>query len=226
MKDTKCVFIPDHPKPLPIEIALTILANKDFSVPEVIRLLDWQDHPDHFVMVLECPSPCENLHQFMRRHGGRLGEGKARQVMRQVAYAANMCCLRGVLHRDIKLGNLLINSETSEVKLIDFGCGDILRSSAYRSYSGTAGYSPPEYHLRGEYHGRPATVWSLGILMFMMLCGHFPSDHDLLLLKQKCWSKPGLSTECCNLLSALLQDEPSQRFDLGLILSHTWFMDT
>ncbi|ROI37069.1 Serine/threonine-protein kinase pim-1 [Anabarilius grahami] len=193
-KDTKCLLIPDHPNPLPKEIALTILANKGPSAPEIIRLLDWQDRPDHFVMVLECPSPCEDLVQFTRRHGGRLDEEKARQIMRQAAQAANMCCLRGVLHRDIKLNNLLINSETSEVKLIDFGCGDMLRSSPYRSYSGTAEYSPPEYHVRGMYYGRQATAWSLGVLMFVMLSGHYPSDYDLLLLKRKLWSKPGLSS--------------------------------
>ncbi|XP_056111809.1 serine/threonine-protein kinase pim-2-like [Rhinichthys klamathensis goyatoka] len=192
-KNTKCLSIPDHPNPLPKEIALTLLANKGPSVPEIIRLLDWQDHPDHFVMVLECPSPCESLAQFMRRHGGRLDEEKARHIMRQAVHAANVCCLRGVLHRDVKLDNLLINSETSEVKLIDFGCGDMLRSSAYRSYSGTAAYSPPEFHVRGMYYGRQATAWSLGVLMFVMLCERFPSDYDLLLLKRKLWSKPGLS---------------------------------
>ncbi|XP_067249941.1 serine/threonine-protein kinase pim-1-like [Chanodichthys erythropterus] len=222
-RDTECLLIPDHPNPLPIEIALTILANKGPSVPEIIRLLDWQDHPDHFVMVLECPSPCEDLVQFMKRHGGRLNEEKTRQIMRQATQAANMCCLRGVLHRDIKLNNLLINRETSEVKLIDFGCGDMLRTSPYRSFSGTGVYSPPEYHERGMYYGRQATAWSLGILMFAMLCGHYPSDYDLLLLKRKLWSKPGLSTECCHLLRALLQDKPSRRLGLGLILSHNWF---
>ncbi|XP_016426252.1 serine/threonine-protein kinase pim-2-like [Sinocyclocheilus rhinocerous] len=113
--------------------------------------------------------------------------------MWQAAHAANMCCLRGVLHRDVKLDNLLINRETSEVKLIDFGCGDILRRSPYKSYHGTAVYSPPEYHSRGKYYSRPATVWSLGVLMFTMLCGRFPSDYDLFLLHYKHWSKPGLS---------------------------------
>ncbi|RXN36959.1 serine threonine- kinase pim-2-like protein [Labeo rohita] len=192
-ENTECIFIPDHPNPLPKEIALTILANRGPSVPEIIRLLDWTDHPDHFVMVLECPSPCENLHQFIRRHGGSLDEETTRQIMRQAAHAANMCCLRRVLHRDVKLQNLLINRETSEVKLIDFGCGDILRRTPYRSYSGTAAYSPPEYHSRGKYYGGPATVWSLGILMFTLLCGRFPCDYDLFLLQYKQRSKPGLS---------------------------------
>ncbi len=184
-------------------------------------------------MVLECPSPCENLVQFIRRHGGCLDEEKTRQIMWQAAHATNICHLRGVLHRDVKLGNLLINRETSEVKLIDFGCGDILRRSPYKSYRGmydrihfflidteqsccklmqiyarlmqiytsyklhsppgTTVYSPPEYYSRGKYYGGPATVWSLGIVMFKLLCGHFPSDFDLFLLQYRQWSKPGLS---------------------------------
>ncbi|KAF4094838.1 hypothetical protein G5714_023916 [Onychostoma macrolepis] len=182
---------PDHPNPLPKEIALTILVNKGHRVPEIIRLLDWTDHPDHFVMVLECPSPCENLVEFIRRHGGSVDEETTRQIMWQAAHASHMCCLRRVFHRDVKLENLLINRETSEVKLIDFGCGDILGSSPFKSYHGTAAYSPPEYYSRGEYCGWPATVWSLGIVMFTLLCGHFPSDYDLYLLQYKQWSKPG-----------------------------------
>ncbi|XP_073687658.1 serine/threonine-protein kinase pim-1-like [Garra rufa] len=212
----------DHPNPLPKEIALTILANKGPSVPEIIRLLDWTDHPDHFVMVLECPSPCENLVEFIRRQGGNHDEEKTRQIMRQVAHAANMCFLRGVLHRDVKLQNLVINRETSEVKLIDFGCGDILRRTPYRSYCGISVLPPPEYHFMGKYYGGPATVWSLGIVMFTLLCGRFPCEYDLFLLEYKQWSKPGLSKECCHLLRALLQEKPSRRLGLGRIMSHNW----
>ncbi|RXN07045.1 serine threonine- kinase pim-2-like protein [Labeo rohita] len=192
-QNMECIFIPDFPAPLPKEIALTFLANNGHHVPQIIRLLDWTDHPDHFVMVLECPSPCENLVEFVRRHGGSLDEDTVRNIMWQAALAANVCCLRRVLHRDVKLENLLINRETSVVKLIDFGCGDILRRSPYGSYYGTAVYSPPEYNSWGMYYGRPATVWSLGIVMFTLLCGHFPSDFDLFLLQYKQFCKPGLS---------------------------------
>ncbi|XP_026069795.1 serine/threonine-protein kinase pim-1-like [Carassius auratus] len=222
-QNTTCIFIPDHPHPLPKEIALTILANKGPSVPQIIKLLDWTDHPDHFVMVLECPSPCENLVDFKRRHGGSLDEETTRQIMWQAAHAANMCHIRRVFHRDVKLENILVNRETSEVRLIDFGCGDILRRSPYRSYCGTAVYSPPEYHSRGKYYGGPATVWSLGMVMFELLCGRLPSDYDLFLLHYKRWSKPGLSKECCDLLRALLHEKPSRRLGLGQIIFHKWF---
>ncbi|KAL1263550.1 hypothetical protein QQF64_006289 [Cirrhinus molitorella] len=76
--------------PLPKEIALTILANKGGRVPEIIRLLDWAEHPDHFVIVLKCPSPCENLVEFMRPHAGSLDEDTTRQIMWQVVNATHV----------------------------------------------------------------------------------------------------------------------------------------
>ncbi|KAL0168833.1 hypothetical protein M9458_037055, partial [Cirrhinus mrigala] len=112
-------------KRIPIEIALTILANKGPKVPEIIQMLDWKDYRDHYVMILECPSPCETVEDFV--------ESLACKIMRQVTKAAYVCCQREVFHRDIKMANLLINNETLEVKLIDFGCGDILKTAVYNS---------------------------------------------------------------------------------------------
>ncbi len=82
-------------------------------------------------MGMERPSPCEDLFEFAERHRGSIDEGLACVIMRQATQAAYMCCHRGVLHGDIKLENLLINKETHEVKLIDFGCGNLLKKSAY-----------------------------------------------------------------------------------------------
>ncbi|KAL1263549.1 hypothetical protein QQF64_006288 [Cirrhinus molitorella] len=62
-------------------------------------------------------------------------------------------------------------------------------------------------------------VWSLGIMMFVMLCGHFPRDINLHLLQYKGWSKLGLSKDCCDLLSALLHEKPIRRLGLGQIRS-------
>lgn len=87
-------------------------------------------------MVLEYPSPCEDLFGFTECYGGSIDEGLARVVMQQATQAAYMCCRHGVLHRDIKLENLLINKETHKVKLIDFGCGDLLKKSPYKTFTG------------------------------------------------------------------------------------------
>ncbi len=60
----------------------------------------------------------------------------ARLVMWQATHAAHKCIQRGVFHRDIKLDNLLVNPETLEIKLIDFGCRCLLRESGYDVFCG------------------------------------------------------------------------------------------
>ncbi|KAI7791268.1 putative serine/threonine-protein kinase pim-1-like [Triplophysa rosa] len=204
------ISIPGYPEPIPREVYLQMLACKGEHVPAIVQFLDWQDRLDHYVMVLECPSPCEDLLSFMVRAGGRLTEKTAKDIMWQATEAAEICSIRGVFHRDIKLENFLINLNTLEVKLIDFGCGDLLKNSAYTDFmgiycetshllhanlfsSGTEMYFCPEFFHTGEYYGKPATVYSLGVLFFAMLCGNFPSVHDLDQINERRWCKDGLT---------------------------------
>lgn len=80
--------------------------------------------------------PCIDLRNFVKLHGERLDEETARKVMQQVTEAANVCIKRGVFHRDIKMENLLLNQDTMEVKLIDFGCGVQMKRFGYEVFSG------------------------------------------------------------------------------------------
>ncbi|XDV19794.1 hypothetical protein PO909_025204 [Leuciscus waleckii] len=217
------IDIEGHPEPVPQEIGLLILANKGPWVPQIIQLLDWVEEAEQYIMVLELPTPCENLFEFLDRHKGTLEENVVKAIMKQATLAAQACCQRGVLHRDIKLENLLINPDTLEVKLIDFGCGEILTNAGYTSFAGTELYCPPEFDLNGEYHGEPATVWSLGIVLFELLCGHFPESEDLDELNDNIWTKDGLSQECCKLLCSLLQRNPEKRLELDNVDLHDWF---
>ncbi|KAG1945792.1 uncharacterized protein LOC120486501 [Pimephales promelas] len=220
---TDWIYIEDCPEPVPKEIALLILAKKGIRIPEIIQLLDWVVEPERYIMVLEYPTPCEDLIKFLCRHNGIIEESIAKVIMCQATLAAQMCCRRGVLHRDVKLENLLINPDSLDVKLIDFGCGEILSDEGYTSFAGTKEYCPPEYITNGEYHGKPATVWSLGILMFTLLQGRFPEQEDLDNLNDNNWVKDGLSQECCELLCGLLRINPETRLELDNICVHNWF---
>ncbi|XDV26899.1 hypothetical protein PO909_030521 [Leuciscus waleckii] len=221
-RNTRRINIPGHPTPLPLEVGLLILVSQDAKVPHIIEMLEWQEQIDQYIMVLERPSLCQDLGNYVHRFGGTLAEDLAWLVMWQATNAADMCCRRGVFHRDIKLNNLLINSETLEVKLIDFGCGDLMRESGHTKVLPPPP-PPPEYKMEGRYHGKPATVWSLGVLLFVMVCGRYPETNDLLAIGRGKWFQPGLSDECCLLIGSLLQQNPSWRIELDEILNHSWF---
>ncbi|XP_016411059.1 serine/threonine-protein kinase pim-1-like [Sinocyclocheilus rhinocerous] len=217
------INIPDHAKPVPLEIGLTVLANKGPSSPHIIELLDWQELPNHYVMVLQHPLPCENLSVFLECCGGIFDEEFARHVMQQVIEAAVKCCSRGVLHRDIKLENLLVNTDTLDVTLFDFGCGDLLHEMPYNTFSGTRKYCPPEYLETGKYNGRQATVFSLGVVLYTLVCGYYPDHTDLDKIKDWLWYLPSLSKECSHLINDCLHPNPEERIPLDRLLLHDWF---
>merc|ERR1711955_90169 len=110
----------------------------------------------------------------------------AREELRQLLEILCACHQRGVIHRDIKDENILINPDTKEIKLIDFGSGAFQEDNKiYRRFQGTFVYSPPEWVGRGWYTAEGLTVWSLGILLYDMLCGDIPFEKDQEILSAK-----------------------------------------
>ncbi|RMC04012.1 hypothetical protein DUI87_19349 [Hirundo rustica rustica] len=170
----------------PLEIVLLHKVSTGF--PGVAQLLEWLELPNDIIMVLERPERCQDLWHFIRARGF-LSEEVARELFRQVLEAVQHCTSCGVLHRDIKPGNILVDLATGQAKLIDFGCGTYLQDTAYTHFAGTPSYTPPEWTHFGWYYGKPATIWSLGILLHQMVCGEHPFrkgqniswDHQLLL---------------------------------------------
>ncbi|XP_054149504.1 serine/threonine-protein kinase pim-3-like [Melozone crissalis] len=139
----------------------------------VVRLLDWFEVPEGFALLMEHPQRCQHLWYFL--HEQRfLTEPVARGLLRQVLEAVRCRSSHGVLLRHIKAENALVHLATGEAKLIDFGCSTILQDTFYTQMSGTPEYSPPEWILFGCYHGQPATIWSLGILLYELVCRHLP----------------------------------------------------
>uniref|UniRef100_A0A8C1HYX8 non-specific serine/threonine protein kinase n=1 Tax=Cyprinus carpio carpio TaxID=630221 RepID=A0A8C1HYX8_CYPCA len=106
--------------PLPLEVALLILANQDTSVPEIVQLLDKHVEPDHYVLVIEHPMPFEEFNWFVLLQIMTIEEDVVRVIM----------------HQAIFMENLLINPDTLKVKLIEFGCGDFLIEAGWTSFAG------------------------------------------------------------------------------------------
>ncbi|KAK9964117.1 hypothetical protein ABG768_005316 [Culter alburnus] len=210
-------------KSLPNEVAMMIRVSKGPSVPQIIKLLDWYETQNEYILVIERPMHCKDLRHYLVQHGGRISESKARLVMHQVVTAARICCERGVFHSDIKLENLLINQNSLQVKLIDFGVSRCLKKSGYSRFIGTRIYAPPEaFHRTSRFHAKPATVYSLGILLFVMLFGKYPYKVKPEILA-KILRKAEISKECRELLCSCMEKDPAMRIDLEKILHHDWF---
>ncbi|KAL1258839.1 hypothetical protein QQF64_009416 [Cirrhinus molitorella] len=158
---------------LPLEVALMTRVNSAPACPNVLKLLEWFEHPSRYVMILERPDPCQDLHRFCEENGC-LDESQAKKVLAQLINALKHCESRGVFHRDVKPQNLLICTDTNDIKLLDFGCGHLLKDSEYKEFAGTLSYAPPEWFRSHSYRARPATVWSLGVTLYNLLCGSLP----------------------------------------------------
>ncbi len=112
-------------------MALNLLLKRPPLSPYIVHMLEWFEEDDRFILILEYPQHCKDLLKFMVNNMHRVNESQTRSLMYQAVLGAKHCLDRGVFHRDIKLNNFLINTKTNQVKLIDFGCSDLVKTSGY-----------------------------------------------------------------------------------------------
>ena len=138
------------------------------------------------------------------------------------------------VHRDIKPENILVNEETKELKIVDFGLSNIFKNpnkNFLSSACGSPSYAAPEM-LNGEkYKAPPVDIWSSGIVLYAMLCGYLPfedetgNNDDLYdkICKGKYKIPNHVSEKAKDLLNKILVTDPKRRFTIHQIKNHPWF---
>ncbi|KAM4809436.1 maternal embryonic leucine zipper kinase [Rhinophrynus dorsalis] len=205
-------------------------AMKNLSHQHVCRLYHVIETPKKIFMVLEyCPGG--ELFDYIIAKD-RLTEDEARVFFRQIVSAVAYIHSQGYAHRDLKPENLLID-EDHNLKLIDFGlCAKPKGGLDYHLVTccGSPAYAAPELIQGKAYIGSEADIWSMGVLMYALMCGYLPFDDDnVMVLYKKImrgkyeipkWLSPGSVL----LLSQMLQVDPKKRITVKHLLGHPWLM--
>ena len=196
------------------------------SHPRIARMYEAVETPKRMHLIMECLDG-GNLCSYVKAKK-RLSEEESKRIFFQIAQAMDHLHSLGVSHRDVKLENVLFDNNRN-IKLIDFGFSTVCQAGKkLKVFCGTPSYMAPEIVRRLEYEGRPVDIWSMGILLYALLCGCFPfrakSYPDLYRrIARGTFSIPDeLSAPVKDLLRQLLGTEISQRITSGPILRHPW----
>ncbi|KAG7465687.1 hypothetical protein MATL_G00156140 [Megalops atlanticus] len=196
----------------------------DTPARNVIGLLDWYRLSKEVLLVLERPVPCKDLCDFLEDEEDWLVEDEAKVIMRQLVEATLDIHSRGVVHRDLKPKNVLVETGSGHprVHVIDFGCGSVLREKPYTSFSGTRAYTAPEWYQKHEFYAEPSTVWQLGVVLHQMVTGERPFNGEEEIVHKKLDLWRFVSRDCQDLLRRCLDKRPLARPTMAEILQHPW----
>ncbi|XP_013868721.1 maternal embryonic leucine zipper kinase [Austrofundulus limnaeus] len=211
-------------------VKLEIEAMKNLSHQHICRLYQVIETSSQIFMILEyCPGG--ELFDYIIAKD-RLSEQETRVFFRQIVSAMAYVHSQGYAHRDLKPENLLID-ENHNLKLIDFGlCAKPKGGLGYelKTCCGSPAYAAPELIQGKTYIGSEADVWSMGVLLFALLCGYLPFDDDNCMVlyrkitRGKYDNPQWLSTGSILLLNQMMQVDPKRRLTVRHLLEHPWVM--
>ncbi|KAM9457088.1 serine/threonine-protein kinase BRSK1 isoform 1-T1 [Clarias gariepinus] len=196
--------------------------------PHVLKLHDVYENNKYLYLVLEHVSGGELFDYLVKK--GRLTPKEARKFFRQIISALDFCHSHSICHRDLKPENLLLD-EKNNIRVADFGMASLqVGDSLLETSCGSPHYACPEV-IRGEkYDGRRADVWSCGVILFALLVGALPFDHDNLRqllekVKSGVFHMPHfIPPECQALLRGMIEVNPEKRLTLEAIQKHPWYL--
>lgn len=177
------------------------------------------------------PPPGDELYDYLLRHG-KLPVDKVQKSFTQLVGAVAYVHQQRCVHRDLKLENILLDKHEN-VKLLDFGFAREYegKTNYLQTFCGTICYSAPEM-LKGEkYAGEKVDVWSLGIILYALLCGELPFDDDdddttrRKILSEEPSYPDHIPPDALSLLKQLLSKRPFPRPSLTDILNHPFLSE-
>ncbi|PIA18199.1 kinase-like protein, partial [Coemansia reversa NRRL 1564] len=194
--------------------------------PNIVRLYDVIQNPKFTMIVMEHNSGGELLHHIRKR--GRLHESEARVLFRQIVSAMDYTHRNCIIHRDLKMENVMLDHE-GRIRIIDYGFANTFEwDKQLDTFCGSPFYAAPEMVNGIKYTGPEVDIWSMGVILFFMLCGRTPFEGDLLkeiydkISRGKFTMPSFLSKEAQGLLQQILTVDPKLRISMKGIIEHPW----
>uniref|UniRef100_A0A8C1RB19 non-specific serine/threonine protein kinase n=1 Tax=Cyprinus carpio TaxID=7962 RepID=A0A8C1RB19_CYPCA len=196
--------------------------------PHIIKLYQVMETKNMLYLVTEYAKNGE-IFDYLAKHG-RLSEPEARRKFWQILSAVEYCHNRNIVHRDLKAENLLLDGHMN-IKIADFGFGNFFQSGKpLATWCGSPPYAAPEVFEGQQYEGPQLDIWSMGVVLYVLVCGALPFDGPSLpILRQRVlegrFRIPYFMTEDCeHLIRRMLVLDPSKRLSIGQIKEHKWMV--
>jgi serine/threonine protein kinase len=207
------------------------LAAARLQHPNIVQVFDSGQDPEshrHYIVMeyVEGPSAADLLREYRE-----LDIEQTVAIVRDACHGLDYAHRAGVVHRDVKPGNLLLAEETGITKLADFGiakAAEQTRITQVGSVLGTAAYLSPE-QARGEEAGPASDTYSLGVCAYQFLTGRLPHEYSSLTelaLKQQQEVvapirefRPEVPAELDDAIRLCLEREPGSRYRSALELA-------
>ncbi|XP_070808483.1 serine/threonine-protein kinase SIK2 [Pituophis catenifer annectens] len=196
--------------------------------PHIIKLYQVMETKSMLYLVTEYAKNGEIFDYLANR--GRLSETDARRKFWQILSAVEYCHGRKIVHRDLKAENLLLDNNMN-IKIADFGFGNFYKSGEpLTTWCGSPPYAAPEVFEGQQYEGPQLDIWSMGVVLYVLVCGALPFDGPTLpILRQRVLEGRFripyfMSEECEHLIRRMLVLDPSKRLSIAQIKEHKWML--
>lgn len=193
--------------------------------PHIIAIHEVFENSSKIVIVMEYASRGDLYDYISERQ--RLSEREARHFFRQIVSAVHYCHQNGVVHRDLKLENILLDA-SGNIKIADFGLSNLYHQGKFlQTFCGSPLYASPEIVNGKPYMGPEVDSWSLGVLLYILVHGTMPfdgQDHKMLVkqISNGAYREPPKPSDACGLIRWLLMVNPTRRATLEDVTAHWW----
>ena len=211
-----------------IKLETTIMETLSKS-KNIVKIFETYETKKHICIVMEYICAGDLLTYIKKR--SKLTEPVAKFIFKQIILGIKHIHDNGIIHRDIKLDNILLDLDNN-IKICDFGVSrKINKDDVMFEQCGTPAYIAPEILINKGYQGFGVDIWSAGVVLYAMLSGTVPFKgnnlkelHNLIISGDYKEIK-GISIEAEDLLKNILEVDPNKRFKIEEILNHPWLIN-